>query len=91
MPCTLTVGATNEWCGNDHVILSSSRPIKAVSPGKFVAFYKDEECIGSASVLRPGPSLYIMNSQAMASSEEKTVSSEKSIFDKFHEDTNGQD
>ena len=59
--CVLTVGTTNEYCGNDHVIVSSSEPLRAVIPGKYIAFYKGEECIGSASIMRPGPSLYAMD------------------------------
>ena len=61
-PCTLTVGNMNEWCGNDHLILSSpSNPMHAVTPGHFVAFYDAEECIGSAQIQRPDPSEYVMN------------------------------
>ena len=64
--CVLTIGATNDYCGNDHVIVSSSQPIRAITPGKYVGFYKDEECIGSAAVMRPGPSLYAMDNQKFA-------------------------
>ena len=64
--CILTVGTTNEYCGNDHVIVSSSEPIRAVTPGKYIAFYKGEECIGSASIMRQGPSLYAMDYQKYA-------------------------
>ena len=63
-PCTLTVSHMNDWCGNDHLILSSpSNPMRAVTPGHFVAFYDAEECIGSAQIQRPGPSDYVMNYQ----------------------------
>ena len=61
MQCTLTVGADNEWCGNDHIILSSTCPVKAVAPGHYAVFYKGDECMGSAKILRPGPSQYVMN------------------------------
>lgn len=60
-PCTLTVGNRNEWCGNDHLILSSPSPMYAVTPGHFVAFYNGEECVGSAQIQRPGPSDFVMN------------------------------
>ncbi len=86
--CVLTVGATNEWCGNDHLILSSSQPVRAVTPGHFVAFYRGEECIGSASIKRPGPSLYAMECHkfgkaASPESEKKAKSPLKSILDKL--------
>lgn len=59
--CSITVGALNEYCGNDHIILSSTAPVRAVVPGHFCAFYSGEECIGSASILKAGPSHYAMN------------------------------
>ena len=64
--CMLTIGATNDYCGNDHVIVSSSQPIRGATPGKYVGFYRDEECIGSAAVMRPGPSLYAMDYKKFA-------------------------
>ena len=61
VPCSITVGALNEYCGNDHIIVSSSRPVKSLVPGRFCAFYSGEECIGSANILKSGPSHYAMN------------------------------
>lgn len=57
----LTIGTNNEYCGNDHLILSSSQPVFAINPGSHVALYHDEHCIGGALVLRPGASQYALN------------------------------
>jgi tRNA U34 2-thiouridine synthase MnmA/TrmU len=59
--CSITVGALNEYCGNDHIIVSSSQPVHNLIPGQFCAFYSGEECLGSASIFKPGPSHYAMN------------------------------
>jgi len=59
--CVLTVGMNNEYCGNDHLILSSSERVWGVSPGQHCALYNGEECVGGATVLKPGASEYAMN------------------------------
>ena len=87
--CVLTVGASNEYCGNDHIIVSSSKPIRAVSPGKFIGFYKDDECIGSATIMRPGPSVYAMNYKKYAKKTNKKETKKhwpsfKSIINKLN-------
>ena len=58
---TMTVGATNEYCGNDHIIVSSSSPVKNIVPGNHTAFYRGEEALGCGKIIKRGPSLFAMN------------------------------
>jgi len=61
VPCAITIGAMNEYCGNDHIIVSSSQPVNTVVPGEYCALYAGDECLGSAGIFKRGPSHYAMN------------------------------
>ncbi len=37
--------------------------MRTLGPGHMLVFYRGEHCLGSAKVLRPGPSKYTMNYQ----------------------------
>ena len=42
-----------------HTTLES--PLRCMTSGQYSVFYVDEECLGSAQILKPGPSLYALN------------------------------
>ncbi|VDI60297.1 tRNA-specific 2-thiouridylase [Mytilus galloprovincialis] len=54
-PCTLTLS------GGNSLIVSLAQPMRSIAAGQYAVFYKDNECLGSARILRTGPSLYVLN------------------------------
>ncbi|XP_065567970.1 mitochondrial tRNA-specific 2-thiouridylase 1-like isoform X2 [Artemia franciscana] len=47
--------------GNNQLIVSLVQPTRALTPGQYAVFYKGEECLGSARIIKLGPSEYHMN------------------------------
>ncbi|XP_074097316.1 mitochondrial tRNA-specific 2-thiouridylase 1 [Cotesia typhae] len=43
---------------NQQLIILVDEPKRAVSPGQFAVFFVGDECVGSAPILAPGPSLF---------------------------------
>lgn len=45
----------------EGLIVSLEAPRRAITPGQYAVFYRDNECIGSARISCPGCSLYFTN------------------------------
>ncbi|XP_076639936.1 mitochondrial tRNA-specific 2-thiouridylase 1 isoform X1 [Colletes latitarsis] len=48
---------------NDQLLIRISQPTRAVTDGQFAIFYNGEECLGSAPILRTGPSYHSLNQE----------------------------
>ena len=46
---------------NGELEIELEFPLRAITPGQYAVFYIDNECIGSAQITRPGPTLYDQN------------------------------
>ncbi|KAL3852801.1 hypothetical protein ACJMK2_016416 [Sinanodonta woodiana] len=47
--------------GSNCLTVTLQYPLRAITGGQYAVFYKGDVCLGSAKILRPGPSLYMMN------------------------------
>ncbi|XP_043218232.1 mitochondrial tRNA-specific 2-thiouridylase 1-like isoform X3 [Amphibalanus amphitrite] len=61
VPCVVTSRTHNPWHrspSKNDLTVSLANPLRALTPGQFAVFYRGDECLGSARILRPGPSQF---------------------------------
>ena len=73
------MAATRNWeaVTQDALRVATAEPMRAVTPGQFVALYLGDECLGSARITRPGPSLYTLNVKNCRSEIQQRLLSQK--------------
>lgn len=56
------VKSTLTLSGANCLTVSLEHPLRAVSPGQYAVFYRGDVCLGSAKIIKQGPSVYDLKS-----------------------------
>ena len=59
--CEDEFGGVCAFSGGNSLIVSLSRPMRALTAGQYAVFYHGDQCLGSARILRTGPSLFTLS------------------------------
>lgn len=70
-PCNVTVSN-----GDRGLLVKLHRPLRAIAPGQYAVLYRNEECLGSAQILAPGPSQRLVGAAVIASDANNAESTE---------------
>ncbi|XP_054009643.1 mitochondrial tRNA-specific 2-thiouridylase 1 isoform X1 [Hylaeus anthracinus] len=64
---------------NDQLVIRLSKPLRALTEGQFAVLYNGEECLGSAQIIRVGPSYYVLDKEVRQEYKQMDDTNEEQI------------
>ncbi|XP_053659457.1 mitochondrial tRNA-specific 2-thiouridylase 1 [Anopheles marshallii] len=55
--CSIIETTSTQCDGRQELFIKLDKPLRAITPGQYAVFYRNEECFGSARIVQPGPSV----------------------------------